>query len=132
MISSLRWKYFWLATWIFGMGIGMYLSLMPTTPREVVIPHLDKLIHGSSYALLATFAGCIFEQKSARYKALLWLVLYGGLIEIAQGTLPTGRTMEFADFIANSVGVGIGAFVAWRWNLLQLVERTLQFSHPRR
>ena len=71
MISSLRWKYFWLATWIFGMGIGMYLSLMPTTPREVVIPHLDKLIHGSSYALLAIFAACIFEQKNAKRLALL-------------------------------------------------------------
>jgi VanZ family protein len=128
MTSSLRWKYFWLAMWIFGMGIGMYLSLMPTTPREVVIPHLDKLIHGSSYALLATFAGCIFEQNSARCKALLWLVLYGGLIELAQGSLPTGRTMEFADFIANSVGVGIGAIVAWRWNVLLAIEQAVRPS----
>jgi VanZ family protein len=128
MTSSLRWKYFWLFMWIFGMGIGMYLSLMPTTPREVVIPHLDKLIHGSSYALLAVFAGCIFEQKSARRNALLWLVLFGGLLELAQGYLPTGRTMEFADFIANSVGVGIGAFVAWRWNVLLAIEQVARPS----
>jgi VanZ family protein len=104
---------------------------MPTTPREVVIPHLDKLIHGSSYALLAIFAVCIFEQKSARWKALVWLIVFGGLIELAQGYLPTGRTMEFADFIANSLGVGVGAYVASRWNLLRLLERTLQFSRPK-
>jgi VanZ family protein len=128
MISSLRWKYFWLAIWILGMGIGMYLSLMPTTPREVVIPHLDKLIHGSSYALLAIFAACIFEQKNAKRLALLWLVLFSGLIELGQGYLPTGRTMEFADFIANSVGVGIGAFLAWRWNALLAIEQAVRSS----
>jgi VanZ family protein len=132
MTSSLRWKYFWLVVWLFGMGMGMYLSIMPTTPREVVIPHLDKLIHGSSYALLAIFAGCIFEQKSARWKALFWLVLYGGLIELAQGYLPTGRTMEFADFIANSTGVIVGAYLASRWNMLLFIEHKLQFSRPRR
>lgn len=132
MNSSLRWKYFWLALWIFGMGIGIYLSLMPTTPREQIIPHLDKIIHGFSYALLAVFAACIFEQKNAKLAALLWLVLLSGLIEFAQGYLTTTRSMEFADFIANCIGIGIGIWLATKLNVLLFIERKLQFSHPRR
>jgi VanZ family protein len=125
MISLLQWKKFWLAVWILGMCLGMVLSLMPTTPRQEVIPHLDKLIHGTAYAMLAIFATCIFQQKSARWKAIIWLIVFGGLIELAQGYLPTGRSMEFADFIANTLGIGLGVFIARRWNMLLAVEKVL-------
>jgi VanZ family protein len=131
MNSSLHWNKFWLVLWIFGMAMGMYLSLMPTTPRQQVIPHLDKFIHGCSYALLAIFAVCIFEQKSARWKAIAWLIVFGGLIELAQGYLPTGRTMEFNDFVANSIGIFIGAYLAARVNVLKIIEHKLQFNHPK-
>lgn len=125
MKSLLSWKKFWSALWILGMCLGLFLSLMPTTPRQEIIPHLDKLIHGCAYAMLAIFAICIFEHKSARYKAIIWLIVFGGLIELAQGYLPTGRSMEFADFIANSIGIGIGVFIARRWNILLSIERKL-------
>lgn len=125
MSASLRWRKFWLGVWIFGMCVGAVLSLMPTTPRQVVIPHLDKLIHGTSYALLATFATCIFQQKNARWKAIIWLIFFGGLIELAQGYFPTGRTMEFADFIANTIGIGLGVLAARRWNVLLVIEQAV-------
>lgn len=125
MKSLLRWKRLWLTVWIFGMSLGLFLSLMLTTPRQEVIPHLDKLIHGSAYAMLAIFAICIFEQNSARYKAIIWLIVFGGLIELVQGYLPTGRSMEFADFIANTLGIGLGVFIARRWNVLLFIERKL-------
>lgn len=132
MNSLLRWKHFWLAVWIFGMGLGLYLSLMPTAQKQGIIPHLDKLIHGSGYALLAIIAGCLFAQKSARGKAIAWLVVFGGLIELAQGYLPTGRMMEFSDVVANSIGIAIGAWLATRVNVLLYIERTLSFNHRER
>jgi VanZ family protein len=108
------------------MLLGIYLSLRPTSADAPVIPHLDKLIHAGSYALLAIFAVCIFEEIDTRRKALFWLVLFGGLIELAQGFLPTGRMMEFADFIANSAGIGLGALLARQFNLLLWIEKKYQ------
>ncbi len=122
MNASLRWKNSWLGLWIVGMLLGVYLSLKPGIVKEQIIPHLDKLIHGFSYALLAVFAACIFEQKNAKLAALLWLVLLSGLMELAQGYLTATRSMELADFAANCLGICAGAFFAKRWNVLQAVE----------
>ncbi len=105
------------------MMLGVYLSLKPGIVKEQIIPHLDKIIHGFSYALLAILAACIFEQKNAKLAALLWLVLLSGLIELAQGYLTSTRSMELADLMANCVGITMGAYVAKRCNLLRMIER---------
>ena len=123
MSTALRYKNVWLGLWIFGMLLGVYLSLKPGIVKEQIIPHLDKIIHGFSYAVLAVFAACIFEQKNAKLAALLWLVLLSGLIELAQGYLTTTRSMELADFAANCVGIALGAWAFWRFNLLRFIEQ---------
>jgi VanZ family protein len=123
--TQLRFKKIWLGLWIFGMLLGVYLSLKPGVVKEQIIPHLDKIIHGFSYTLLAVFAVCIFEQKNTKLVALLWLVLLSGSIELAQGYLTSTRSMELADLMANCVGITMGAYVAKRWNILRMVERVL-------
>ena len=123
MSTALRYKNVWLGWWLFGMLLGVYLSLKPGIVKEQIIPHLDKIIHGFSYAVLAVFAACIFEQKNAKLAALLWLVLLSGLIELAQGYLTTTRSMELADFAANCVGIALGAWAFWRFNLLRFIEQ---------
>lgn len=125
MNAALRWKKLWLALWIFGMLLGVYLSLKPGIVKEQIIPNLDKFIHGFSYALLAVFAGSIFERKNAKRVALLWLVLLSGLIELAQGYLTATRSMELADFIANCMGIAFGAYIAQHWNILLNLERRI-------
>lgn len=122
-MSDLRWRRFWLGLWIFGMLLGLYLSLRRGGDELPLIPHLDKLIHATGYAILASLAVCLFEKPGPRWRALLWVILLGGLIEIAQGLLPTGRMMEAADFAANTLGAGIGAALFWRRNALSMIER---------
>ena len=124
-MSDLRWRRFWLGLWIFGMLLGLFLSLRRGGNELPLIPHLDKLIHATGYAILASLAVCLFEKPGPRWRALLWVILLGGLIEIAQGLLPTGRMMEAADFAANTVGAAIGAALFWRRNALVYVERVL-------
>jgi len=122
---ALRWKILWLGLWIAGMLMGVYLSLRPGVDKEPIIPHLDKIIHATSYAILAVFAACLFERKGPRNIALLWLVLLSGLIELGQGYLTTTRSMEFADLLANCLGVSVGALFAVRENVLLFIERRL-------
>lgn len=127
-MSELRWRRFWLGLWIFGMLLGLYLSLRRGGDEMPPIPHLDKLIHATGYAILASLAVCLFDKSGPRWRALIWVVLLGGFIEIAQGLLPTGRMMEAADFAANTLGAGIGAALFWRRNALGMIERI--FSKP--
>lgn len=124
-MSDLHWRRFWLGLWIFGMLLGVFLSLRRGGDEMPAIPHLDKLIHATGYAILAALAVCLFERSGPRWRALIWVVTLGGIIEIAQGLLPTGRMMEAADFAANTVGAAIGAALFWRRNALVLVERVL-------
>ena len=127
-MNNLRWRRFWLGLWIFGMLLGVFLSLRRGGDEMPLIPHLDKLIHATGYAILASLAVCLFEKPGPRWRALIWVIMLGGLIEIAQGLLPTGRMMEAADFAANTFGAGIGAALFWRRNVLGMIERI--FSKP--
>ena len=125
MNPTLRWKTLWLGLWIAGMLLGVYLSLRPGLDTVQIIPQLGKIIHAVPYAIPAIFAACLFERKVPRSIALLWLVLLSGLIELGQGYLTTTRSMEFADLLANCLGIIAGAWFAVRINVLLFIERRL-------
>lgn len=127
-MNTLRWPRFWLGLWIFGMLLGCYLSLRQGSERIPIIPHLDKLIHASGYALLAVLAVGLFAPGRSRWLALLWLVVFGGLIEIAQGLWAVNRAADPWDLLANSLGIALAAIVFRRRNALVMIERI--FSRP--
>ena len=87
-----------------------YLALTPHPPPAADLGW-DKLNHACAFATLAG-AAC-FSLRSARGRpmALLALLAYGGLIEIAQTFVP-GRNGEWSDLLADAVGIAIGALLA--------------------
>ena len=128
-MTALRWPRFWLGLWIFGMLLGAYLSLRTGSERVPLIPHLDKLIHASGYALLAVLAVGLFPPGKFRWLALLWLVAFGGLIEIAQGLWAVNRAADPWDLLANSLGIALAAAVFWHRNALVMIERLFSGVH---
>jgi VanZ family protein len=122
-MNTLRWPRFWLGLWIVGMLLGCYFSLRPGTDKIPTIPHLDKLIHATSYALLAVLAVCLFKPGRHRWLALFWLVMFGGLIEIAQGLWAINRAADPWDLLANSLGIALAAVVCWRRNAILAIEQ---------
>ena len=84
------------------------------------IPHIsflellsfDKFVHASIFFVFALLLirglslQTTFEKLNQRPKMIapLFCILYGGLMEIMQGTLFEGRSADIFDFIANSVG----------------------------
>ena len=84
----------------------IWASLRPSTGDEIFF-HIDKVLHAGVYGLLAMTVSLAWPQLS---KVKIWIscLLYGGCIEIAQGTLAAGRILSFGDFVAN----GFGAFAA--------------------
>ncbi len=125
-MNPLRWPRLWLALWIAGMAIGAYLSLRAGILREPVIPHLDKLIHALGYGVLAMLACGLFAPGNVRRAALLWLLLFGGLIELVQGVWAVNRLADPWDLLANACGIGLAALLFRRVNVLMVVERLIR------
>jgi VanZ family protein len=88
----------------------------------------DKANHFTGYFLLATW----FTGVARRSRYLLvgvLLIAFGGSLEIAQGLMHEGRTADWFDFLANSLGVatgvtlallGLGDWMVWIERLLRV------------
>ena len=88
------------------------------------IPHIsfleslsfDKFVHASIFfvLILLTVRGFVVQttflsvKDSARTIAFILCVIYGGSLEIMQGTLFEQRSASVFDFIANSFGATMG------------------------
>ena len=90
------------------LGLGLYVlfiiwqSLAPAGTGGG-IPHLDKVLHALVYGVLA--AGiCLAWPKLSKAVILVGCIALGGVLEIAQGTMPLGRTASVWDGLANAAG----------------------------
>src|SRR5262245_49349827 len=80
-------------------------------PSMRAIGHGDKLVHVTAYLTLSIWFGGIY--RPARYPVVAaCLLTLGGGIELVQGLLPW-RSMELADMVANTAGVGVGMVLSW-------------------
>lgn len=94
------------------------------------IPHInfleilsfDKFVHAGVFfvLILLTIRGFLLQTNFIKLKqyakliAFVICVLYGGLLEIMQGTLFEDRSADVYDFIANSFGSFIGLML-YNW-----------------
>lgn len=88
----------------------------------------DKLAHMVLFALQFWFIAIgLVKQYKFSYKrnrvssiAFLLSVSYGGVIELIQGYLLSGRTMDIMDMLANIIGAIIG------WILFRIFNKKRQ------
>jgi VanZ family protein len=64
-----------------------------------------------AFAMLAFWFGSILVRRDLLWLALA-LVVFGGLIELAQGMMRMGRHADLLDLVADSVGVVVGLLLA--------------------
>ena len=96
---------------VLGLTAGLAVLIAVTTLSPVPLHPTafghDKLVHLFSFAVL------VLPASVRHPRALLWLgpaaILFGGAIEIIQPFV--GREREGLDFLADSLGVGLGAIV---------------------
>lgn len=116
-----------LAVLLLWVGCVLWLSLTPSPPRPPSeLLAWDKLQHAGAYALLTLLSGMSFAQWQPLRQhpwLLAWIaaVLFGGMIEILQGTLTEVRQPEWGDLLANAAG---GLLV-----LLAVIIRKLWLRH---
>ncbi len=95
-------RFLW-AAYVLALIVGSLVPVdMSGAPEQS-----DKALHFLAYGLLVFFwpAG----WKGFRLSPFWLAAGLGLLLEIAQGSLPTGRFMDFWDVAANALGAGVGA-----------------------
>lgn len=121
-MQSRTWQWGVRTVWIIALAMWLAATHLPV-PRgaSAVISEWDKLIHASAYLILTLLTVAVFAKtqpvRIPIIKLAACLLLLGALDEILQG--PVGRSPEFADWVADSIGVMLGLalaqLVVWGW-----------------
>ena len=107
----LRYRTAWLAGGWGLVALVAYLSLMQDPPVPFEFHMVDKVEHGLAYAAMSWWFCQLYLSPKSRLILCVTLVGYGVLIEILQRM--TGyRYFEYADMLADSVGVLLGWLLA--------------------
>jgi VanZ family protein len=101
----------WRALLLLLIAVISYFALSPRPPAAIDFGW-DKLNHLAAFAALTVSACLSFPASRASLPVLaLALLGYGGLIEVVQLFVP-GRSSEWSDLLADSIGIACGLFIA--------------------
>ena len=105
MNSKIEWR---LPRLWYGCGMALLLvvaviSLVPVSGGG----GNDKLAHVLIYLFLSGWFSLIAVRPALLWRVFFGLIAYGLLMELLQGVTDY-RSLEFADAVANSIGVAIG------------------------
>ena len=105
---------FWLLTALIYSALLMYASLVrPESLPDSKLISYDKLLHFIAYAVEAFLLAKAFVKNL--YIHLLAITVFcfvlGVAIEWGQAAMQQGRSYEYTDIAANTLGIVFGAFV---------------------
>jgi VanZ family protein len=124
---NLKLRFLWLAI---GYGLVMLVVFLSLTSNPVSLdldfPDQDKVFHALAYFTLMAWFAQIYHDKFQRNMIALVFVFMGVILEYLQGFDPN-RYFEFADMVANSVGVALGFALAMTSakNILVKLEKVI-------
>ncbi|MEO1023269.1 MAG: VanZ family protein [Bacteroidota bacterium] len=112
---------------LFLFGLGTILILVVTlAPSGSSLPKNfwshDKLGHAAMFFCWTFFDGLIILLNTRKFPNVLLLItrglIFGGLIEVLQYLIPTNRSPEWLDLLADGIGSLIGIvflYVLYKW-----------------
>ncbi len=109
---DLKLRFIWIAI---GYGLVMlvvYLSTTATLPElDIDFTYQDKFFHILAYFTLMAWFSQIYHDRFQRNMIAFVFVFMGVILEYMQ-SFDASRSFEFADMVANTVGVALGFIVA--------------------
>jgi VanZ family protein len=105
-----------------------FLSLMPAddVPEIVFFNGIDKLVHFCMYLGL-TWLICWSlhsdKKKSDSYIVIILTICLGAVLELFQLVMHYGRSFEWLDILANSIGA-IGGVLIYNLMILRMKQHT--------
>lgn len=119
---SLKLRGFWL---MIGYGLVMlvvYLSMTSEPIRlDLDFPYQDKFFHALAYFTLMFWFAQIYHENFQRKMLLVIFIFQGALMEYLQ-SLESFRTAEFADMVANVLGVMLAFYLSGKYLRSVLVK----------
>ena len=126
-MKNLKYKHVWLVVGYSLVALVVYLSLTSSSVEMgELFPYEDKVYHALAYFTLMAWFGQIYHQPLKRNLFAIAFVLLGLSMEFLQSFDPA-RMAEFADMLANTVGVllGIALSLTRAKNILANIESRL-------
>jgi VanZ family protein len=125
---KLRFSWVW---WALGWALVL-ATINESLQRKVwavaeILPS-DKATHFAGYCALAIWFGGL-ARRSRYFGVAAFLLALGGSLEITQGLMHQGRTADWYDMLANTLGItagltlsalGLGNWMVWVERLLRL------------
>ncbi len=111
-VPDLKLRFLWLAIGYALVMLVVFLSLTSDPVHlDVEFPNQDKVFHGLAYFSLMAWFAQIYHDRFQRNMIALVFIFMGVALEYIQGLDPN-RYFEYADMLANAVGVALGFVVA--------------------
>ena len=112
--EQLRYLRLWKGIGALFILAAFILSLGPDVLTPSGIPHIDKVIHATSYTGLTFWFLMVYPQRY-HWRIAVGFVVMGAMIEVLQYFIPFHQA-EVNDAIANTIGVTL----AWLLTLTPL------------
>lgn len=109
-----------LAAFLVLLAVISWLALSPAPPRTMDLGW-DKANHLCAFATLLVGARLVWPRRLLA--VVIGLLAYGGLIELLQLNVP-GRDGDWADLLADALGLGLGLALWWMLERLAALTRT--------
>lgn len=94
---------------LYTIALAVLSLLSSDDLPDVEVEYVDKFVHTIAYALLCFIWYLVlksFKFSKALLVAAAIAIIYGIILEVLQGTLTEGRTLDLYDVLANCIGVG--------------------------
>ena len=120
-----RYQKLWLIIGYVLVALVMYLSITSAPPLpDVDVPYFDKLGHFLAYFVLMGWFAQIYHVKKMRIIFALAFIFMGLAMEFIQSFDPA-RMAEFADMVANTLGVVIALLIT-RMSAFRLILKKVE------
>lgn len=124
-MNKYRYKFFrlWKVLAFKGLILILIASLWPQHGEQFSFKHIDKVLHFSVYTIASFYIHQVFQNQFFK-KITIYLFLYSVIIEIFQ-SLTVTRSAEWADLMANLLGILLGFYLSKKINLLERIDKLI-------
>jgi VanZ family protein len=121
-------KLWWGIGWLLIVAV-IWGSLDRPTGRQLPFDAGDKVIHFFAYWCMTIWFSGVLARRRYPWLAL-WLMAFGGAIELMQGAMGFGRDADWRDMVANGAGIVTALAVAYAGlgSWIAVIERRLGSS----
>lgn len=111
VLPELRFRHLWFGVGVVIAAFTAVVCLMPGNKLPDLPGVSDKVEHFAVFGLLSFWFSSILVRRDLIWMALVLLV-FGGLIEVAQELMRWGRHGDLRDVVADGCGIVLGMLLA--------------------